>query len=147
MPTTSAKYRIHNAPSFYALEQAARVGSNMAIVYSIGPCSSLTFDRDPATGRCMDEFPIYFDDYPKVAELRRSADAAWLAPLRRHLHAMCDRAVERGMKPIFHLYEPMLPWRSSGNTRSSWAFSNAPRRTAPSTSTPAWTRTTPPRGN
>jgi hypothetical protein len=105
----NAKYRIHNAPSFYAMEQAARVGSNMAIVYSIGPCSSLTFDRDPVTGRCMDEFPIYFDDYPKVADIRHSADAAWLEPLRRHIRAMCGRAVERGMKPVFHLYEPMLP--------------------------------------
>ena len=105
----NAKYRIHNAASAYALEQAARVGSNMAIVYSVGPCSHLTFDRDPVTGRYMDEFPIYFDDYPKIAELRRSADAAWLEPLRRHIHAMCDRAVELGIKPVLHLYEPMLP--------------------------------------
>jgi hypothetical protein len=103
------KYRIHNAPSPYALEQGARVGSNMAIIYSIGPCSSLSFDQDPATGRYMDEFPIYFDDYPKVAELRKSADSSWLEPLRRHLWAMCDRAEELGMKPVFHLYEPMLP--------------------------------------
>ncbi|MHC4716254.1 MAG: hypothetical protein ACYS5V_04740 [Planctomycetota bacterium] len=103
------KYRIHNAPSCHALNQAARVGSNMAIVYSIGPCSHLTFEPDPVTGRTMDEFPIYFDDYPKIAEIRRSADAAWLEPLRRHLHAMCGRAVERDIKPVFHLYEPMLP--------------------------------------
>ena len=105
----SVKYRIHNAPSAYALDQAARVGSNMAIVYSVGPCSHLTFDRDPLTGRTMDEFPIYFDDYPRIAEIRRSADAAWLEPLRRHLHAMCSRALERGIQPVFHLYEPMLP--------------------------------------
>ena len=67
----SVKYRIHNAPSAYALDQAARIGSNMAIVYSVGPCSHLTFERDPVSGRTMDEFPIYFDDYPKIAELRR----------------------------------------------------------------------------
>ncbi|MBN1808048.1 MAG: hypothetical protein JW909_03205 [Planctomycetes bacterium] len=103
------KYRIHNAPSSYALEQGARVGSNMAIVYSIGPCSHLSFDRDPVTGRFMDEFPIYFEDYPKIAELRRSADSSWLEPLRGHLHAMCRRSLELGMKPLFHLYEPMLP--------------------------------------
>jgi len=103
------KYRIHNAPTTFALEQAARVGSNLAIVYSVGPCSNLSFDRDPVTGRFMDEFPIYFDDYPKVAAIRRCADASWLEPLRRHIHAMCDRAVELGMKPVFHLYEPMLP--------------------------------------
>lgn len=102
-------YRIHNAPSPNALEQGARVGSNMAIVYSVGPCSSLTFDRDPVTGRCMDEFPVYFDDYPRVATLRRSADVSWLEPLRRHLRAMCDRSVDLGMTPVFHLYEPMLP--------------------------------------
>ena len=103
------KYRIHNAPSPASLEQAARVGSNYAIVYSLGPCSHLTFHRDPVSGRTMDEFPIYFDDYPKVAALRRSADSAWLEPLRRHIHAMCDRAVELGLRPVFHLYEPMLP--------------------------------------
>lgn len=103
------KYRIHNAPTTFALEQAARLKSNYAIVYSIGPCSSLSFHRDPVTGRTMDEFPIYFDDYPKVATLRRSADAAWLEPLRRHIHAMCDRAEVLGIKPVFHLYEPMLP--------------------------------------
>jgi hypothetical protein len=103
------KYRIHNAPSFYSLDQAARVGSNLAIVYSLGPCSHLSFEKCPVSGRLMDEFPIYFDDYPKVAAIRHSADAAWLEPLRRHIHAMCDRAVELGMKPVFHLYEPMLP--------------------------------------
>lgn len=103
------KYRIHNAPCAYALDQAARVGSNMAIVYSLGPCSALTFHRDPATGRYMDEFPIYFDDYPKVSKIRCSADSSWLEPLRRHIRAMCDRSVELGMKPVFHLYEPMLP--------------------------------------
>ena len=78
-----AKYMIHNAPTTHALEQGARIGSNMAIVHSVGPCSHLRFDPCPETGRYMDEFPIYFDDYPKVATLRRSADAAWLEPLKR----------------------------------------------------------------
>ncbi len=103
------KYRIHYAPSTYALEQAARVGSNMAVIYSVGPCSHLWFAKDPMTGREMDEFPIYFDAYPKVAAVRRNADAGWIEPLRRHIHAMCDRSVELGMKPVIHLYEPMLP--------------------------------------
>lgn len=106
---TSFKYRIHYAPSSYALEQGARVGANMAVVYSVGPCSELSFDRDEASGREMDEFPLYFDDYPKVAAVRRSADAAWIEPLRRHITAMCDRALELGMRPVIHLYEPMLP--------------------------------------
>ena len=105
----NAKYRIHNAPSSFALEQGARIGSNMAIIYSIGPCSGLKFDRDPVTGRTMDEFPIYFDDYPKVGLLRRSADSPWLEELRRHLHAMGARAAELNVMPVFHLYEPQLP--------------------------------------
>ncbi len=103
------KYRIHYAPSTYSLEQAARVGSNMAVIYSVGPCSHLWFAKDPETGRDMDEFPIYFDDYPKISGTRRSADAGWIEALRRHIHAMCDRSVELGMKPVIHLYEPMLP--------------------------------------
>ena len=103
------KYRIHNAPSPFALEQAQRLDSSHAIIYSIGPCSHLTFNRDPASGRYMDEFPVYFDDYPKIAGLRHSADASWLEPLRGHIRAMCDRADELGIKPVFHLYEPMLP--------------------------------------
>jgi len=103
------KYRIHYAPSSRALEQAARVGSNMAVVYSVGPCSHLWFARDPVSGREMDEFPIYFDDYPKVAAVRRNADAVWIEPLRRRIGALCDRALELGMKPVLHFYEPMLP--------------------------------------
>ena len=51
----------------------------------------------------MDEFPIYFDGYPKVAELRRSADSAWLEPLRGHIRAMCDRAGALGIRPVFHV--------------------------------------------
>jgi hypothetical protein len=103
------KYRIHYAPSPAALEQAARVGSNMAVIYSVGPCSHLWFARDPATGRDMDEFPIYFDAYPKVAAIRRGADAGWIEELRRHIRAMCARALELGLKPVIHFYEPMLP--------------------------------------
>lgn len=103
------KYRIHNAPNPPSLEQAARIGSNMAIVYSIGPCSHLRFDRDPVNGRLMDEFPIYFEDYPKISELRHSADAVWLEPLRQHVNSMCDRSTALGMTPAFHLYEPQLP--------------------------------------
>ena len=104
-----AKYRIHNAPTTHALEQGARIGSNMAIVHSVGPCSHLRFDPCPETGRYMDEFPIYFDDYPKVATLRRSADAGWIEPLKRELHALCKRSLDLGMKPVFHFYEPQLP--------------------------------------
>jgi hypothetical protein len=103
------KYRIHYAPSPAALEQAARVGSNMAVIYSVGPCSHLWFARDPVTGRNMDEFPIYFDAYPKVAAIRRGADAGWIEELRGHIHAMSARALELGMRPVIHFYEPMLP--------------------------------------
>jgi len=103
------KYRIHNAPSTFALDQARKLGSTHAIVYSIGPCSHLSFDSDPVSGRPMDEFPIYFDAYPKIAELRHSADMSWLEPLRGHIRAMCGRAETLGIRPVFHLYEPMLP--------------------------------------
>ena len=105
----SLKYRIHNAPTTHAIEQAARIGSNMVIVHSVGPCSSLHFDRDPIHGRHMDEFPQYYDDYPKVAELRHSADSVWLEPLRKEIRSLCERACSLGMKPVFHLYEPQLP--------------------------------------
>ena len=57
----------------------------------------------------MDEFPVYFEDYPRVATIRASADRTWLEPLRSHLRGMCDRARALGMAPAFHLYEPMLP--------------------------------------
>lgn len=103
------KYRIHYAPSPPALEQAARVGSNMAVIHSVGPCSHLWFAKDPETGRDMDEFPIYFDAWPKVATIRRSADAGWIEALRRQIQALCDRCATLGMKPVMHLYEPMLP--------------------------------------
>lgn len=103
------KYRIHNAPTPFALEQAARLKSTHAIVYSVGPCSALTFKKDPISGRTMDEFPLYFDDYPEVASLRHAEDAGWLEPLRGHIRAMCDRAVTLGIKPVIHTYEPMLP--------------------------------------
>jgi hypothetical protein len=105
----SFKYRIHYAPSAASLEQAARVGSNMAVIYSVGPCSHLWFARDPETGREMDEFPIYFEDYPKVAAIRHQSDGIWIEALRRHIRAMSARALELGMKPVIHFYEPMLP--------------------------------------
>ncbi len=104
-----AKYRIHNGPTPRAIEQGARIGANMVIVYSVGPCSSLRFERDAVSGRHTDEFPQYFDDYPKVSGMRRSADSAWLEPLRREVRALCDQADGLGMRPVFHLYEPMLP--------------------------------------
>ena len=99
------KYKIHNAPSTFALEQAKRLDSTHAIVFSIGPCSHLSFETCPVTGRQMDEFPQYFDDYPKIAELRHSADAAWLEPLRSHIRAMCDRAEALGIRPAAR-----VPW-------------------------------------
>ncbi len=102
-------YKIHNGASTFAIEQAARIGSNMAIIYSVGPCSYLTDQADPIHGRSMDEFPIYFEDYPKVAEVRHSLDAIWLEPLRRHLKALCKRTLSLGMSPVFHFYEPQLP--------------------------------------
>jgi hypothetical protein len=109
MEKTMFKYRIHYAPSSHTLEQAVRVRANMAVVHSIGPCSHLWFGKDPLSGRATDEFPIYFDDYPKVAAPRRSADAVWIEPLRRRIHALCDRSLGLGLKPVLHFYEPMLP--------------------------------------
>jgi hypothetical protein len=103
------KYRIHYAPSPAALAQAARVGANMAVIHSVGPCSHLWFARDPASGRDMDEFPIYFDAYPKVAAIRRGADAGWIERLRAEIRALSARALELGLKPVIHFYEPMLP--------------------------------------
>ena len=107
--TMDVKYKIHNGASTFAIEQGSRIGCNMAIVYSVGPCSYLKFNSDPITGRYMDEFPIYFDDYPKVAEPRHSADSAWLEPLRNGIHARCKQTLDLGMKPVFHFYEPQMP--------------------------------------
>jgi hypothetical protein len=103
------KYRIHYAPSPAALAQAARVGANMAVIHSVGPCSHLWFARDPASGRDMDEFPLYFDAYPKVAAIRRGADAGWIERLRAEIRALSARALDLGLKPVIHFYEPMLP--------------------------------------
>ena len=105
----NVKYRIHNAPTPAAIEQAARLGMNWAIVHSVGPCGDFTTPPDPITGRMTDEFPQYFDDYPRMATIRRSLDAAWLEPFRRKIGAMCDQAASHGIRPAFHFYEPMLP--------------------------------------
>ncbi|MGH7145499.1 MAG: hypothetical protein ACREJ2_15420 [Planctomycetota bacterium] len=107
MPVT---YRMSNAPNSHTLEQAARMGMNWAIVHSVGPCSHWAIERDRASGRDMDEFPQYFDDYPKVAAWRHRADAGWLEPLRRRIHSFIDRADDLGMRSAMHFYEPMLPW-------------------------------------
>lgn len=103
-------YRIHYAPSPATLAQAARVGANMAVIWSVGPSSHWWFARDPMSGREMDEFPLYFDAYPKVAAIRRQADAGWIEPLRRRIRATAAQALALGLRPVMHFYEPMLPW-------------------------------------
>jgi len=100
------KYRMFNAPSAYTIDRAAGMGCNWAIVHSAGIEPPM---YDPATGREMDMFGIYFEDYPKVAEARHYQDAGWLEPLRRQVTALCDRAAGRGLKVAFHMYEPVLP--------------------------------------
>ena len=76
------KYRMLNAPSAYTIDRAAEIGCNWVIVHSAGIERPV---RDPATGRDSDMFPIYFEDYPKVAQARQYQDAPWLEPLRREV--------------------------------------------------------------
>lgn len=100
------KYRMFNAPSSYTLEDAVRLGCNWAIVHSAGIEAPAT---DPVSGRSTDMYPIYFEDYPKVAQIRHHEDAGWIEPLRRDVRALSDRAVALGLKVAFHMYEPVLP--------------------------------------
>lgn len=102
----SFKYRMFNAPSSYTIDRAVDLGCNWVIVHSAGIEGPTT---DPATGRDRDMFPIYFEDYPKVAEARRHQDSGWLEPLRREVAALCERARRHGLKVALHMYEPVLP--------------------------------------
>ncbi|MCX7803667.1 MAG: hypothetical protein N3A38_00620 [Planctomycetota bacterium] len=102
------KYRMFNAPSPWTIERAASLGLNWVIVHSMGTRGDMD-GRDPASGRRTDPFPIYFEDYPKVAEIRRNQDAVWIEPLRREVAALCDRAKSLGLKVAFHFYEIALP--------------------------------------
>ena len=100
------KYRMFNAPSAHTIDRAAGLGCNWVIVHSAGIERPMFH---PVTGREMDMYPIYFADYPKVAEGRRCQDANWLVPLRREVTALCQRAAGHGMKVAFHMYEPVVP--------------------------------------
>ena len=100
------KYRMFNAPSAATIDRASTLDCNWVIVHSAGIEEGLV---DPTSRRPMDMFPIYFEDYPKVAEFRRFQDAVWLEPLRREVRALCERAAGRGLKVAFHMYEPTLP--------------------------------------
>jgi hypothetical protein len=99
-------YRMFNAPSGYTIDRAAGLGCNWVIVHSAGIERPM---RHAPSGREMDMFPIYFEDYPKVAEVRHFQDAVWLEPLREEVTALCRRAAGRGLKVAFHMYEPVLP--------------------------------------
>ena len=101
----SLTYRMFNAPSAHTIDRAAELGCNWVIVHSAGIEQPIPHP----SGRSMDMFPIYFQDYPKVAEVRRRQDAVWLEPLRRQVGALCERAAGLGLKVAFHMYEPVLP--------------------------------------
>jgi len=103
---TDFKYLIFNAPSAATIDRAASLGCNWAIVHSAGIEEGLV---DAASGRPMDAFPLYFDDYPKVASYRRHHDSVWLEPLRHEVTALCERADSQGLAVAFHMYEPTLP--------------------------------------
>ena len=102
----SFKYLIFNAPSAATIDRAADLGCNWAIVHSAGIEEGLV---DAASGRPMDTFPLYFEDYPKVASYRHHQDAVWLEPLRREVTALSERADSAGLGVAFHMYEPTLP--------------------------------------
>ena len=100
------KYRMFNAPSAQTIDRAAELGCNWVIVHSAGIERTAI---DPGTGRETDTFPIYFEDYPKIAQARREQDGPWLEPIRREVSALCERARANGLKVAFHMYEPRLP--------------------------------------
>ncbi len=100
------KYRMFNAPSAQTIDRAAELGCNWVIVHSAGIEPTTP---DPATGRGRDWFPIYFEGYPRIAEPRHGQDEPWLAPMRREVAALCERARGLGLKVAFHMYEPRLP--------------------------------------
>ncbi|MFH1654177.1 MAG: hypothetical protein ABIE74_09000 [Pseudomonadota bacterium] len=118
------KYKMFNAPSSYTIECAASLGMNWVIVHSIGLSgqtiglpSFISYDLDMMnrkkigpSGQTTDiPYPIYFEDYPKVAEVRRYQDAVWIEPLKAEVTALCDQANRLGLKVAFHLYEPTIP--------------------------------------
>jgi hypothetical protein len=100
------KYRMFYAPSPCLIDRAAGLGCNWVLLHSAG-----IEDLDPAprTGRPMDRMPIYFEDYPKVAQVRHHQDADWIEPLRQEVAALCDRAAGQGLKAAFHTYESVMP--------------------------------------
>jgi hypothetical protein len=100
------KYRMFNASSSYLIDRAAALDCNWVIAHSFGIEEPFT---DPRTGRQADMYPIYFEDYPKVAQVRHYQEAGWLEPLRRTVRALCERAAGNGLKVAFHSYEPVLP--------------------------------------
>lgn len=102
----TCRYRMFNAPSPATIDRAKTLGCNWVIVHSSGIEEGLV---DPTSGRPMDMFPLYFEDYPKVAEFRRFQDAVWLEPLRREVRSLSERAAGHGLKVAFHMYEPTLP--------------------------------------
>ena len=100
------KYRMFNAPSAHTIDRAAELGCNWVIVHSAGDQRAAI---DPGTGRETDTFPIYFEDYPKIAQARHEQDGPWLEPIRREVSTLCERARANGLKVAFHMYEPRLP--------------------------------------
>ncbi len=100
------EYRMFNAPSSWTIDRAAEIGCNWAIVHSAGIERTVI---DPASGRERDMFPIYFEDYPKVAQGRHFRDGPWLEPLRGEVAALSRRAAGKGLKVAFHMYEPVVP--------------------------------------
>lgn len=99
-------YRIFNAPSPFTIDRAAEMGFTHAIVHSAGNENQ---QASLPGGPDSDLTPLYFEDYPKVAEVRHGQCAGWIEPLRHRVQALCDRAVSQGMEVVFHMYEPMLP--------------------------------------
>jgi len=63
---------------------------------------------DEASGRPRDMFPLYFDDYPKVAQVRRLQDAGGSSRCAARC-APCASGRGTGLKCAFHMYEPTLP--------------------------------------
>lgn len=101
------KYRMFYATSPHLIDRAKTLGCNWVIVHSHGIEGE---QPHPESGRPMDMCPIYFEDYPKVAQVRHDNDEHWLEPLRCEVSSLCERAKRLGLKVAFHFYEPVLPF-------------------------------------
>ena len=91
------EYLMFNAPSSKTIKIAASLGCNWVIIHSAGIESGFKF------------FPIYFEDYPKVAQIRHFQQGERIEFLRKEIKNLSEYAKSLKLKVAFHMYEPIFP--------------------------------------